>query len=155
MEIDRKASFKGELFIKAFDPKGNLLKDYGKVSEKLITDDYVNYYTDALQGLVSGIGDFRYHDSGTGTTEEKQTQSGLITPTGIARVIGTRGEAAPNIYQTVGLITYDGVYDITEWAVFNGASGNTMQDRAIFTAVPVDNNYQLEFTYLHTALAGG
>jgi len=155
MKIKGNKILLGELFIIVFDPNGNLVKDYGKVSEKYITNAYVAYYTDALQGLVTGIGDFKYHDSGTGITAEDVADTALETPVGIARIAGTQVEGGSNIYKTVAVITYDGNYDITEWALFNGATGNTMMDRAVFTAVPVVNDYTVEYTYLHTALAGG
>ncbi len=145
----------GELYGKLIKPCGEEI-DLGLLSSKLITDAFAEYYIDQLQGLVNSINLFKYHDSGTGTTVETVQQTGLIIPTGISRVVGTQVEGATaKVYKTVGLITYDGAYDITEWGLFNGASGSTMMDRALFTAVTVALNYQLEFTYNHTALSGG
>ena len=147
--------FTGILSLKLIFPDGTF-EDFGVVSDKLVTDAYAAYYIDQLQGLVSGIKDFKYHDSGTGTTAEVVGDTGLGTPTGIARVVGSQIEGSTvKTYRTVGIITYDATYNITEWGLFNGASGNTLMDRAVFTAVPVVNNYQIECTYDHIALAGG
>ena len=144
-----------ELYGKLIYPDGEVV-DLGLLSTKYITDAYAEYYIDCLQGLETGIAAFKYHDSGTGTTDEAVTQTGLITPTGMARVTGSQIEGiTAKIYQSVATITYDAVYEITEWGLFNAASGNTLMDRAVFTAKSVAANYQIEFTYNHTALSGG
>ena len=144
-----------ELYGKLIKPNGEVI-DLGLLSTKYITDAYAEYYIDCLLGDETGIANFKYHDSGTGTTEELVTQTALITPTGIARVAGTQTEGATaKVYQTVATITYDGVYQVTEWGLFNALTGNTMMDRAKFTAVPTINGYKIQFTYNHTALSGG
>ena len=150
-----KLKFKGILSLKVTRPDG-WEQDYGVVSEKLITDAYAAYYIDCLQGLETGIANFKYHDSGTGTTAEVVGDTALVTPTGIARVVGSQIEGSTvKTYRTVAIITYDGAYDVTEWGVFNAASSGTLMDRAVFAAVTVANNYQIQFTYDHVALAGG
>jgi len=147
---------KGLLYAKLFGPDGGLIRDYGLVSDRVITDDFAEYYIDCLQGTETGIADFKYHDTGTGLTAEDEKDSTLVTPAGIARVVGTQIEGAnAKTYRTVGLITYDGAYEITEWALFNAASGNVAMDRAVITAITVANNYQLQFTYDHVAVSGG
>ena len=146
----------GILELKLLDPNHELIKNYGIVSDKLITDAFAEYYIDQLQGLVSGINDFKYHDSGTGTTAESTSNTALVTPSGIARVTGTQVEGSTTkTYKTVATITYDGAYDITEWGLFNASTSGTLMDRAVFAAVTVANNYQIEFTYNHIALSGG
>lgn len=144
-----------ELCGKLIYPDGRVI-NLGLLSTKYITDAFAEYYIDCLQGLETGINDFKYHDSGTGTTAESVTQTGLITPSGIARVVGTQVEGiTTKTYQSVATITYDATYSITEWGLFNAATIGTMMDRAVFTAISVANNYEIEFTYNHTALSGG
>jgi len=144
-----------ELYGKLIKPNGEIL-NLGLLSTKYITDAFAEYYIDCLQGLETGIADFKYHDSGTGTTAEAVTQTTLITPTGVARVAGTQVEGSTaKVYQSVGTITYDGVYSITEWGLFNALTNSTLMDRAVFTAVSVTNGFKLQFTYNHTALSGG
>ena len=155
MKMKGQFRFAAELYGKLFKPDGEII-DLGLLSTKYITDAYAKYYIQCLLGNETGIADFKYHDSGTGTTEADESDETLEAPAGIARVVGSQVQGASAIvFQSVGTITYDGVYDITEWAIFNGLTGNTMMDRAVFTAVPVVNNYKIQFTYNHTALSGG
>ena len=154
--IRRRYRIEGLLYVKLFAPDGSLVCDKGLVSDKVITDDFAEYYTDCLQGVETGIADFKYHDTGTGTTAEAETDDALETPTGIARVVGSQIEGADaKTYRTVGLITYDGDYDITEWTLSNALMDGTAMDRAVITAIAVAANYQLQFTYDHVALSGG
>ncbi len=156
MYIRSKRRWRGKLYVRVFDPDGRLIEDRGLVSDRVVTDDFAKYYIDCLHGGETGIADFKYHDSGTGTTIEDETDDKLVTPTGVARVVGSQGEGATaNIYRTVAIITYDGAYDITEWGLFNAAAGNIMMDRAVVDAITVGNNYQVEWTYDHEALSGG
>ncbi len=155
MEKSSKFRFAAELYGKLIKPSGEII-DLGLLSTKYITDDFAKYYIQCLLGNETGIADFKYHDSGTGTTEADESDETLEAPAGIARVVGSQVQGASAIvFQSVGTITYDGVYDITEWAIFNGLTGNTMMDRAVFTAVSVTNGFKFQFTYNHTALSGG
>ena len=155
-KISRKWKWNGFLYVRVFDPKGCLLEDRGMVSDKVITEDFAKYIVDCLHGGETGIANFKYHDTGTGTTDEDETDDSLEIPTGMARVIGSQGEGATaKVYRTVGLITYDAAYDITEWGLFNAASGNTMMDRAVIDAVTVAANYQIEYTYDYEQESGG
>ena len=156
MRLKSKWRWNGKLYVRVFDPDGGLIEDRGLVSERVITDDFAEYYIDCLHGGETGIADFKYHDSGTGTDVEDEEDSGLVTPTGVARVEGSQGEGATAvIYRTVAVITYDGVYEITEWGLFNALASGTMMDRAIVNAISVAANYQVEWTYDHEALSGG
>jgi len=144
-----------ELYGKLITPGGKIL-DLGLLSSRYITDAYAEYYINCLLGTETGIADFKYHDSGTGTTAEAVGNTTLETPTGIARVTGTQVQGATvKTFQSIATITYDGNYEITEWGIFNALTGNTLMDRAVFTARSVANGYQFQFTYNHTALSGG
>lgn len=153
----KKAQFRfaSELYGKLFKPSGEII-DLGLLSTKYITDDFAKYYIQCLLGNETGIADFKYHDTGTGTTAADESDETLETPAGIARVTGTQVQGASAIvFQSVATILYDGAYQITEWALFNGLTGNTLMDRGVFTAIPTVNGSEIEFTYNHTALSGG
>lgn len=156
MEIRSKWRWNGRLYVRVFDPDGWLIEDRGLVSDRVITDDFAKYYIDCLHGGESGIANFKYHDSGTGTTAEDETDEGLENPTGVARIEGSQGEGATRvIYRTVAIITYDAAYEITEWGLFNALTNGIMMDRAVVAAITVATNYQVEWTYDHEALSGG
>jgi len=144
-----------ELYGRLKKPDGEII-DLGLLSTKYITDAFAKYYIKCLLGTETGIADFKYHDTGTGTTVADVEDEALETPTGIARVTGTQaGGASAIIFQSVATITYDGDYEITEWGLLNAAVDGTLMDRATFTARSVNNGYKFRFTYNHTALSGG
>lgn len=153
MKSNRK--FLSELYGKLIYPCGRVV-NLGLLSTKYITDAYAKYYIDCLQGLEAGIANFKYHDTGTGTTAENVDDTALETPTGMARVTGSQIEGiTAKVYQSAALFTYDGTYEITEWGILNASSSGTLMDRAVMTAISVALNYQVEYTYNHTALSGG
>ena len=155
MDMRAQFRFAAELYGTLIKPSGEII-DLGLLSTKYITDAYAKYYIKCLLGTETGIADFKYHDSGTGDTEADETDTTLETPAGIARVAGTQVEGASAIvYQSVATITYDGVYSITEWGIFNALVADTLMDRAVFTAVSVTNGFKFRFTYNHSALSGG
>ncbi len=146
----------GMLYAKLFGSDGRLIRDLGLVSDRVITDDFAEYYVDCLQGLETGIADFKYHDSGIGLTDELPADDTLEIPTGVARAVGSQIEGAnAKTYRTVGLITYDGAYDISEWGLFRASSGGIMMDRAVITPIPVTNGLGIRFIYDHSAISGG
>ena len=125
------------------------------VINKVVTDVFVQ---DVIDSLVAAayINDFKYHDSGTGTTAEAADQTALVTATGVARVAGSQAEgASANIYKTIATITYDGAYDVTEHAVFDASTSGIMFDRSVFGIVTVANGEKIEFTYEFTLSSGG
>jgi hypothetical protein len=97
---------------------------------------------------------FKYHDSGTGTTAESNSQTTLITPCGEARDAGTQVEgASANIYKTVATHTYAGTFAITEHGVFSASTSGTLLDRSLFAEINVESGNKIEFTYQLTASA--
>lgn len=132
------------------------VENRGVVSRRVVTDAFVNFLVDQLQAESSEIGDFKYHDSGQGTNAESNTDTALQSACGIARATGTQTEgASANIYKTVGEITYDGDYNVTEHGLFSQSTGGILADRSKFTAIGVGNGDKIEFTYELTASAGG
>lgn len=127
--------------------------DYGVVSKKKVTGAFV---TDIVANMVTdttAFGDYKYHDCGTGSTAEANTQTALVTPFGGARVAGTQvagGTATAPTYTSVATISFTGTLAIVEHAVFNAAAAGTMLDRSLFTAVNVVNGDSIQFTYVLT-----
>lgn len=122
--------------------------DYGVVSRRLVTTAFRDAIVGALAGgaAYSAFADFKYHDSGTGSTAEANNQTALVTPTGVARAEGTQVDAAP-IYRSVATITYNDTYSITEHGLFNASSSGVLMDRSVFSGIDVDENDQITFTY--------
>lgn len=159
-----------QLTIKHMDAKGNVLRRKRKgllgrlgltkpdiqIAHGKVTDAFVALLTDTLVDNSDGIKNFKYHDSGTGITAEAAGDTGLGTPTGIGRATGNQGEgASAPIYKSVGTITYDGDYDITEHGLFNAASDGTLMDRTKHGVVTVEADEKIEYTYQLTNTSGG
>lgn len=127
-----------------------------RYGHKCVTDAFVAFIVDQLQTETSAFGDFKYHDSGTGTGAEAAGDTTLGTPCGDARDAGTQTEGATgNIYKSVATHTYDESLAITEHGLFNAAADGTLMDRTKFAAVNVANGEQIEFTFQITFTAGG
>lgn len=126
------------------------------VVDRKITDAFVAYMVDSLQGTQGNWVNFKYHDSGTGTDAEAVGNTGLGTPWGGARSVGTQTEdGAANKYKSVATTTYTGSFAITEHGLFNQSAGGTLMDRSVFAAINVVNGNQIEWTYVLTVTAGG
>lgn len=132
------------------------VEDFGVVSAHEVTDAFVAELVDTLQSSVAAFSDYKYHDSGTGSTAEDATDTVLVTPCGEARDIGTQTEGATaDIYKTVATHTYAGAFTITEHGVFNASTGGTLMDRSVFTGISVLSGDKIEFTYQLTCTSGG
>lgn len=132
------------------------IKDLGIIATKAVTTAFVNFLVDQLQAATTEIGDFKFHDSGTGTTAESAADTGLVTKVETGRATGSQTEgASANIYRSVGTISYTATRAITEHGLFSQASLGTLMDRSVFTAVNVVNGDSIQFTYELTLPAGG
>lgn len=129
--------------------------DYGTVGYRVVTTAFVNYMTDQLQTETSTWGDFKYHDSGVGTTAEDVTDTAMETTDGESRVTGSQTESASNAYRSVGTISYTTSKAITEHGLLNDVSAGTLMDRTVFSAVNVVNGDSIQFTYTLTISSGG
>lgn len=127
---------------------------YGVVGYRVVTTAFVNFVVDQLQTETSVFGDFKYHDSGVGTTAENIADTAMETTDGESRVTGTQTESAANAYRSVGTITYTSTKAITEHGLFNDATTGTLMDRTVFAAVNVVNTETITFTYTLTLTAG-
>ncbi|MFA5186605.1 MAG: hypothetical protein WC551_09035 [Patescibacteria group bacterium] len=136
-------------------------EDLGVLGRRCVTDVFCNLLADCLQGGASGLVDlatFKYHDCGTGTNAEDQTDTALQTPSGMARVVGTQVEgSSAYIYKSVATVTstISGTTAITEHGLFHESSGGILMDRTVFGAINVDLGNKIEFTYELNIIAGG
>ena len=125
-------------------------KEIGKreIKNKKVTTAFVNFIVDQLITETSVFGDFKYHDSGTGVVAESNADTGLGTPWGGARDVGSQVEGAETYeYKSIATTTYTGSFAITEHGLFNASTGVTLMDRTVFSAINVANNDQIEFTF--------
>lgn len=128
--------------------------DYGPVGYRVVTTAFVNFLVDQLETETSVFGDFKFHDSGVGTTAENAADTAMETTDGESRVTGTQTEASANQYRSVGTISYSTTKAITEHGLFNDASTGTLMDRTVFSAVNVVNGDSIQFTYTLTVNSG-
>jgi hypothetical protein len=129
--------------------------NYGVLGRRVVTTAFVNFMTDQLQAETSQWGDFKFHDSGVGTTAENAADTGMETTDGEDRVTGTQAEgASANIYSSVGTISYTTSKAITEHGLFSQATGTTLMDRTVFSAINVVSGDSIQFTYQLTTNSG-
>lgn len=129
--------------------------DLGVLGYRSVTTAFVTFVVDQLQTESSLFGDFKYHDSGVGTTAENITDTAMETTDGESRATGTQTESAANAYRSVGTISYTTTKAITEHGLFNDATTGTLMDRTVFSAVNVVNGDSIQYTYTLTISAGG
>ncbi len=145
----------GRLYIKLLRADGSVV-NYGLVSTKVVTTAFVNFMVDQLQTETSEWGDFKYHDSGIGTTAAAVGDTDIETSDEESRATGSQTEgASANIYKSVGTISYTTTKAITEHGLFSQSTGTTLLDRHVFSAINVVNGDSIEFTYELTVSAGG
>ncbi|HMN10727.1 MAG TPA: hypothetical protein PKD55_00210 [Bellilinea sp.] len=128
--------------------------DYGVLGRRVVTDVFVQDVVDELVGTGTGISGYDYHASGTGTTAEAASNTALVTEVA-TRTAGTPSEAAPNIYQNQGTISYTSSLAITEHGLFDANALGVLMDRTVFTAINVANGDSIQFTYQLTVNSGG
>lgn len=129
--------------------------DYGVLGRRVVTTAFVNFMVDQLQAETSEWGDFKFHDSGVGTTAENVSDTDIETTDGESRATGTQTEGAANIYESVGTIAYTTTKAITEHVLASQATGGTAMDRTVFAAINVVNGDSIQFTYDLTVNSGG
>lgn len=144
----------GELEARLVKADGKVI-NYGLLSKRLVTTAFVTFVVDQLQTETSVFGDFKYHDSGVGTTAENAGDTAIETTDGESRVSGSQTEASATVYQSVGTISYTTTKAITEHGLFNDVSAGTLMDRSVFAAINVVNGDSIQFTYSLTINAGG
>lgn len=128
--------------------------DYGCLGYRVVTTAFVSFLVDQLQTETSVFGDFKYHDSGVGTTAENITDTAIETTDGESRATGTQTESAVNAYRSVGTIAYTTTKAITEHGLFNDPTAGTLMDRTVFSAINVVSGDSIQYTYTLTVTAG-
>jgi len=122
--------------------------DEREVINKKVTTAFVNFIVDQLITETSAFGDFKYHDSGTGTNAENASDTALQTPCGEARDVGSQIEGGETYeYKSVATNTYAGSFAITEHGLFNAAADGILMDRTVFSAINVVADDKIEFTF--------
>jgi len=127
-----------------------------RVKDRVMTTAFVDFIVDQLQSESSVFGDFKYHDSGTGTDAESAADTILGNDCGEARDTGTQTETDHDTYKSVATNTYAGSFAITEHGLFAVATLETgpMMDRTKFDAINVVSGNQIEFTFEGSFTAG-
>ena len=155
------AGLRGELTVARATLSAQLIRadgtvvDYGIVSRKKVTKAFVLDIVDAMvdaagAGQHPKFNDYKYHDSGVGTTAESNDDTDIETTDGESRVAGTQVDgstASAGIYTSVGTISYTSTKAITEHGLFNESTGGVLLDRSVFSAINVVNGDSIQFTY--------
>lgn len=129
-------------------------ENLGRVSAGKVTVAFRDFEIDQLISESSLYGDFRFHEVGTSTAAEANSQTALSTTTGIARVSGTQVEVAADQYQSVATITADSSETWGEHGIFNASTSGTMLDRSLISpTVSVVSLDTVQFTYTLTKAA--
>jgi len=119
-----------------------------EVLNKKVTTVFVNDIVDNLITEVAAFGDYKWHDSGTGTNAESSGDTTLQTPCGESRGSGTQIEGAQTYeYKSVYTHTYAGSFSITEHGLFNADTAGILMDRTVFSAIGVGSGDKIEFTF--------
>jgi len=121
--------------------------DYGILGRFKVTEAFCTLMVAQLQTETSVWGDFKYHDSGVGTTGENKTDTAIETTDGESRATGSQTATSAMVYKSVGTISYTSTKAITEHGLFNTADTATLMDRHTFAAMNVVNGESIEFTY--------
>jgi hypothetical protein len=129
--------------------------NYGVLSRRVVTNAFVNFVAAQLVTDTTEVGDFKYHDSGVGTTAENAADTAMETTDGESRATGTQTNPTSPTYRSVGTISYTTTKAITEHGLFSSASSTTLMDRSVFSAINVVNGDSIQFTYTLTLTAGG
>lgn len=130
------------------------LENVGLVSRGKVTTAFRDFEIDNLVTDSTTYGDFKYHEVGTSNQAEANTDTALITTSGIARATGTQVEAAADQYRSVATVTADTTETWQEHGIFNNTSGATLMDRSLISpTVSVVASDQVTFTYTITKTA--
>ena len=149
-------TFQPRLYARLIRANGDVI-DYGQIGiGRLVTTAFVEYQVDEMVAETSAWGDFKFHDSGIGTTAAAITDTDIETTDGETRATGSQLEGATGeIYKSVGTISYTTTKAITEHILANIATAGICLDRHVFSAINVENGDSIQFTYELTIDDGG
>ena len=139
--------------------KGGEPEDLGLVSVKSVSLAFCEHLVDAMIGSSTVINDFNQHKMGsgsaaaaTGDTALGAAMSGAQAATGEAAA--THG-ATSIVYRSVGTVTATYNSDVEEHGIFNRSTGGVLLDRSIVTAISVNTDDVITWTYDLTVTTGG
>jgi hypothetical protein len=129
-------------------------EDVGRVSAGKVTTAFRDFEIDNLVSDATSYGDYKYHEVGTSAQAEANTDTALITTTGIARATGTQIEASAAVYRSVAPVVADSTETWQEHGLFNNTTGATLMDRSLISpTVAVVSLDTVTFTYEVTKTA--
>jgi hypothetical protein len=134
------------------EPMNHEWEDIGLVSAGKVTTAFRDFEAECLVTDQTTYGDFKWHEVGLSATAENNTQTGLISSTGIARVAGTQSNPSVFTYQTVAVIIADTTEVWQEHGVFNsfGGAGVLLDRSLVIPVISVQSGDDVEFTYILT-----
>ncbi len=149
-----------ELYVKHFhieerDPftgEWGWLENCGRVSRGKVTTAFRDFNATNFVTDSTTFGDFKFHRPGTGSTAEANTDTTLVTDTGL-EATGNQTNPTASTYQSVATVTADTSETWQEHQIRNatGATGGTMLDRSLISpTVAVVNLDTVQFTYVLT-----
>lgn len=147
----------GTLYAKIFNPDGTLREDRGLVSVREVSAVFAKQLVDALvsSGASAVLPMFIYHKQGSGSTAETDTETALVAQqVGATSGTSTHGTSS-QIYQTVGTITAGSAYGCREHGIFGASTGGVLLDRSVVTAIDLNTDDVVTWTYNLTINAGG
>ena len=145
-------SYWGKLYVKYVKADGTVV-NYGLVSNRVVTDQFVEALTDDLQGATTLINNYKYHACGEDGRAGATSDVWVYTPAGTTD--GTQIEgASANIYKSVATISFTTTKAVCEH-VIGAATTQSSMDRHNFSTINVSNGDSIEFTYQLTNTAGG
>ncbi len=106
------------------------------------------FVSEEVSELVSTTGtefaDFDFHEVGTSSAAEANTQTALTTTSGIARATGTPADEDPD-YANDATVTADATETWEEHGVFNNSAGAAMMDRNLTGGQAVNSSDQVTY----------
>lgn len=125
-------------------------EDLGLVSVKKVTLAFVERLVDALVTDTAMTG-FHQHKQGAGSTAEASGDTALVSAQEGAQAGAGDTEAihgaTSNVFQTKGTITAGSAYEVREHGVFNVSTGGVLLDRSVVTAINVNTDDVVTWTY--------
>jgi hypothetical protein len=126
-------------------------ENVGLAGTQKVTIAFRDFIVDQLQTDTTAMGDYKYHEVGLSATAEANTDTALLSTTGIARVAGTQTEVAADQYRSVATVTADTAETWQEHGIFNAATSVTLMDRSVLSpTAPVNPSDTVQFTYTLT-----
>ena len=149
---ERIAAFR-ESWLKAHGPAISgvgFIEDLGWLAGAKVTDAFVSEIVDELvSATASEFADFDFHEVGTDSTAEDNSQTALVATSGIARATGSPTDSDPD-YVNVATITADATETWEEHGIFNNSSGAALMDRSLTGGQSVNSSDQVQYTYTLT-----